>query len=168
MMASQCSWQPQITMFMFWMHTQEKRLVCLVETILGYEIAVVCICLWSLPDFVWSDCFSLGMTCITVGETFPMKRCGFSMEPSPNTNIEATFTPDGQYVVSGNFQQLSIEIGLSFQFLSPNSIVIFVVKILLVNQHKWLIKLVFSIYDLFFATFPPQFKPTSSYHLYAF
>ncbi|CAI0456222.1 unnamed protein product, partial [Linum tenue] len=30
------------------------------------------------------------------------KRCGFSMEPSPNTTIEATFTPDGQYVVSGS------------------------------------------------------------------
>ncbi|KAH9742402.1 WD REPEATS REGION domain-containing protein [Citrus sinensis] len=28
------------------------------------------------------------------------KRCGFSLEPSPNTNTEATFTPDGQYVVS--------------------------------------------------------------------
>ncbi|KAJ7015610.1 WD repeat-containing protein 82-like [Populus alba x Populus x berolinensis] len=26
------------------------------------------------------------------------KRCGFSLEPSPNTKIEATFTPDGQYV----------------------------------------------------------------------
>jgi len=30
-----------------------------------------------------------------------MQRCGFSLEPSPNTKIEATFTPDGQYVVSG-------------------------------------------------------------------
>ncbi|OMO69352.1 hypothetical protein COLO4_29099 [Corchorus olitorius] len=30
------------------------------------------------------------------------KRCGFSLEPSPNTNIEATFTPDGQYVISGS------------------------------------------------------------------
>ncbi|XP_015383149.2 protein ANTHESIS POMOTING FACTOR 1 isoform X3 [Citrus sinensis] len=30
------------------------------------------------------------------------KRCGFSLEPSPNTNTEATFTPDGQYVVSGS------------------------------------------------------------------
>ncbi|KAB1209133.1 WD repeat-containing protein 82 [Morella rubra] len=30
------------------------------------------------------------------------KRCGFSLEPSPATNIEATFTPDGQYVVSGS------------------------------------------------------------------
>ncbi|PON84248.1 Coatomer beta subunit [Trema orientale] len=30
------------------------------------------------------------------------KRCGYSLEPSPNTNIEATFTPDGQYVVSGS------------------------------------------------------------------
>ncbi|GMY13305.1 protein ANTHESIS POMOTING FACTOR 1 [Fagus crenata] len=30
------------------------------------------------------------------------KRCGFSLEPSPTTNIEATFTPDGQYVVSGS------------------------------------------------------------------
>ncbi|KAJ4729281.1 WD repeat-containing protein 82-like [Melia azedarach] len=30
------------------------------------------------------------------------KRCGFSLEPSPNTTIEATFTPDGQYVVSGS------------------------------------------------------------------
>ncbi|KAL6187945.1 hypothetical protein ACLB2K_039340 [Fragaria x ananassa] len=30
------------------------------------------------------------------------KRCGYSMEPSPNTNIEATFTPDGQYVLSGS------------------------------------------------------------------
>ncbi|XP_062152573.1 protein ANTHESIS POMOTING FACTOR 1 isoform X2 [Alnus glutinosa] len=29
------------------------------------------------------------------------KRCGFSLEPSQTTNIEATFTPDGQYVVSG-------------------------------------------------------------------
>ncbi|RVW46582.1 Protein anthesis promoting factor 1 [Vitis vinifera] len=31
------------------------------------------------------------------------KRCGFSLEPSPNTTIEATFTPDGQYVVSGGY-----------------------------------------------------------------
>lgn len=30
-----------------------------------------------------------------------MQRCGYSLEPSPNTTIEATFTPDGQYVVSG-------------------------------------------------------------------
>nr|POE65807.1 wd repeat-containing protein 82 [Quercus suber] len=30
------------------------------------------------------------------------KRCGFSLEPSPTANIEATFTPDGQYVVSGS------------------------------------------------------------------
>ncbi|XP_074310810.1 protein ANTHESIS POMOTING FACTOR 1 [Silene latifolia] len=30
------------------------------------------------------------------------KRCGFSLESSQNTNIEATFTPDGQYVVSGS------------------------------------------------------------------
>ncbi|CAN0924522.1 Protein ANTHESIS POMOTING FACTOR 1 [Linum grandiflorum] len=30
------------------------------------------------------------------------KRCGFSLEPSPNTTIEATFTPDGQYVLSGS------------------------------------------------------------------
>ncbi|KAK8637461.1 hypothetical protein V6N13_064880 [Hibiscus sabdariffa] len=30
------------------------------------------------------------------------KRCGFSLEPSPNTTIEATITPDGQYVISGS------------------------------------------------------------------
>ncbi|KMS98188.1 hypothetical protein BVRB_4g095150 isoform A [Beta vulgaris subsp. vulgaris] len=30
------------------------------------------------------------------------KRCGFSLEPSSNTTIEATFTPDGQYVVAGS------------------------------------------------------------------
>ncbi|GAV70240.1 WD40 domain-containing protein [Cephalotus follicularis] len=30
------------------------------------------------------------------------KRCGLSLEPSPNTPIEATFTPDGQYVLSGS------------------------------------------------------------------
>lgn len=30
------------------------------------------------------------------------KRCGFSLEPSPNTIMEATFTPDGKYVVSGS------------------------------------------------------------------
>ncbi|RDX85685.1 Protein ANTHESIS POMOTING FACTOR 1, partial [Mucuna pruriens] len=28
------------------------------------------------------------------------KRCGFSLEPSPGTTIEATFTPDGKYVVA--------------------------------------------------------------------
>ncbi|KAL6960555.1 Protein ANTHESIS POMOTING FACTOR 1 [Sarracenia purpurea var. burkii] len=28
------------------------------------------------------------------------KRCAFSLDPSPNTTIEATFTPDGQYVLS--------------------------------------------------------------------
>ncbi|PIA29312.1 hypothetical protein AQUCO_06100080v1 [Aquilegia coerulea] len=30
------------------------------------------------------------------------KRCGFSSEPSSNVVTEATFTPDGQYVVSGS------------------------------------------------------------------
>ncbi|XP_073003247.1 protein ANTHESIS POMOTING FACTOR 1 [Typha latifolia] len=30
------------------------------------------------------------------------KRCGFSLEPSPNLTTEAAFTPDGQYVVSGS------------------------------------------------------------------
>ncbi|KAJ8440773.1 hypothetical protein Cgig2_005504 [Carnegiea gigantea] len=30
------------------------------------------------------------------------KRCGFSLEASPNTTIEATFTPDGRYVLSGS------------------------------------------------------------------
>lgn len=30
------------------------------------------------------------------------KRCGYSLEPSPNSIIEATFTPDGQYVLSGS------------------------------------------------------------------
>ncbi|KAG6486350.1 hypothetical protein ZIOFF_054920 [Zingiber officinale] len=29
------------------------------------------------------------------------KRCGFSLEPSPNLTTEATFTPDGQYVLAG-------------------------------------------------------------------
>lgn len=30
------------------------------------------------------------------------KRCGFSVDPSPHMTIEATFTPDGQYVVAGS------------------------------------------------------------------
>nr|GMD01166.1 protein ANTHESIS POMOTING FACTOR 1 [Ipomoea batatas] len=30
------------------------------------------------------------------------KRGGFSVDPSPNTTVEATFTPDGQYVLSGS------------------------------------------------------------------
>lgn len=30
------------------------------------------------------------------------KRCGFSLEPSHGTSIEATFTPDGKYVVAGS------------------------------------------------------------------
>ncbi|XP_057722872.1 protein ANTHESIS POMOTING FACTOR 1 [Arachis stenosperma] len=30
------------------------------------------------------------------------KRCGFSLEPSPGTTIEATFTPDGKYAVAGS------------------------------------------------------------------
>ncbi|KAL2464661.1 Transducin/WD40 repeat-like superfamily protein [Forsythia ovata] len=30
------------------------------------------------------------------------KKCGFNVDPSPNTTIEAMFTPDGQYVVSGS------------------------------------------------------------------
>ncbi|XP_030531032.1 protein ANTHESIS POMOTING FACTOR 1 [Rhodamnia argentea] len=30
------------------------------------------------------------------------KQCGFNLEPSPSTPIEASFTPDGQYVVSGS------------------------------------------------------------------
>ncbi|XP_078431075.1 transducin/WD40 repeat-like superfamily protein isoform X2 [Wolffia australiana] len=30
------------------------------------------------------------------------KRCGFGMEPSEKATIEATFTPDGQYVLSGS------------------------------------------------------------------
>ncbi|KAL2943257.1 Protein ANTHESIS POMOTING FACTOR 1 [Bienertia sinuspersici] len=30
------------------------------------------------------------------------KRCGYSLEPSPNSTVEATFTPDGQYAVAGS------------------------------------------------------------------
>ncbi|CAI9111481.1 OLC1v1011709C1 [Oldenlandia corymbosa var. corymbosa] len=30
------------------------------------------------------------------------KQCGFVLDPSPDTAIEATFTPDGQYVLSGS------------------------------------------------------------------
>ncbi|ERN09203.1 hypothetical protein AMTR_s00014p00249480 [Amborella trichopoda] len=30
------------------------------------------------------------------------KRCGFSLDPCPNSTIEATFTPDGQFVISGS------------------------------------------------------------------
>lgn len=30
------------------------------------------------------------------------KRCAFSVDSSPNTTLEATFSPDGQYVVSGS------------------------------------------------------------------
>ncbi|KAL3720285.1 hypothetical protein ACJRO7_005162 [Eucalyptus globulus] len=30
------------------------------------------------------------------------KQCGFNLEPSPSTPIEASFSPDGQYVVSGS------------------------------------------------------------------
>jgi hypothetical protein len=30
-----------------------------------------------------------------------VQRCGFSLEPSHGTSIEATFTPDGKYVVAG-------------------------------------------------------------------
>lgn len=30
------------------------------------------------------------------------KRCGFSLEPSHGSSIEATFTPDGKYVVAGS------------------------------------------------------------------
>lgn len=30
-----------------------------------------------------------------------LQKCGFSVDPSSETTIEATFTPDGQYVVSG-------------------------------------------------------------------
>ncbi|CAA3009696.1 ANTHESIS POMOTING FACTOR 1 [Olea europaea subsp. europaea] len=29
-------------------------------------------------------------------------KCGFRVDPSPDTTIEATFTPDGQYLVSGS------------------------------------------------------------------
>jgi COMPASS component SWD2 len=31
-----------------------------------------------------------------------LQRCGFSLEPSPNVTNEAAFTPDGQYIISGN------------------------------------------------------------------
>ena len=34
-------------------------------------------------------------------ELLLVQRCGFSLEPSPNTTTEATITPDGQYVISG-------------------------------------------------------------------
>lgn len=30
-----------------------------------------------------------------------VQRCGFSLEPSPGATIEATFTPDGKYMVAG-------------------------------------------------------------------
>lgn len=32
---------------------------------------------------------------------FLCQRFGFSLDPSPQTTTEATFTPDGQYVVAG-------------------------------------------------------------------
>ncbi|KAG5527216.1 hypothetical protein RHGRI_028200 [Rhododendron griersonianum] len=38
------------------------------------------------------------------------KRCGFSLDPSPNTTIEATFTPDGQYVLSGKLPRISSQL----------------------------------------------------------
>ncbi|KAL8153895.1 hypothetical protein V2J09_011655 [Rumex salicifolius] len=41
------------------------------------------------------------------------KRFGFSLEPSPNTATEATFTPDGKYVIAGsgdgNFHAWNVE-----------------------------------------------------------
>lgn len=39
---------------------------------------------------------------------FFMQRCGFSLEPSPNLTSEATFSPDGQYVVSGEMIPISL------------------------------------------------------------
>ncbi|XP_022852861.1 uncharacterized protein LOC111374422 isoform X2 [Olea europaea var. sylvestris] len=37
----------------------------------------------------------------SIGTVFSDFKCGFRVDPSPDTTIEATFTPDGQYLVSG-------------------------------------------------------------------
>lgn len=37
---------------------------------------------------------------------FVLQKCGFSLEPSQGTSIEATFTPDGKYVLSGNMVKI--------------------------------------------------------------
>ncbi|XP_022852859.1 uncharacterized protein LOC111374422 isoform X1 [Olea europaea var. sylvestris] len=38
----------------------------------------------------------------SIGTVFSDFKCGFRVDPSPDTTIEATFTPDGQYLVSGS------------------------------------------------------------------
>lgn len=44
-----------------------------------------------------------------------LQKCGFSLEPSQGISMEATFTPDGKYVLSGNnaFVQMTLDYILS-------------------------------------------------------
>ena len=49
----------------------------------------------------WYEVFTFSFSSTETLCFFLLQRCGFSLDPSPNTAIEATFTPDGQYLVSG-------------------------------------------------------------------
>ncbi|KAE9449134.1 hypothetical protein C3L33_18994, partial [Rhododendron williamsianum] len=62
------------------------------------------------------------------------KRCGFSLDPSPNTTIEATFTPDGQYVLSGIYDQ---EMGAYMPGASANGLSATADSIVTVQVGSW-------------------------------
>lgn len=45
-----------------------------------------------------------------------VQKCGFNMDSSANATIEATFTPDGQYVLSG--KAINFALFITFVFRS--------------------------------------------------
>jgi hypothetical protein len=88
-MASLCFWQQLTTIYMFWMHMEGISWV-----ILSYPFSLLQIPILVVHIF-W--CYIL----LLISQR-NLQRCGFSLEPSPNVTNEAAFTPDGQYVISGN------------------------------------------------------------------
>lgn len=67
-------------------------------------------------NFVMDACFQLVITAAKFAKPFLigfvvvpiLQKCGFSMDSSVNATIEATFTPDGQYVLSGTASLLNL------------------------------------------------------------
>ena len=59
-------------------------------------------------NFLYLIINSITLSLIFTNSSFSviLQKCGFSLEPSRNIASEAAFTPDGQYIISGNIQVL--------------------------------------------------------------